>query len=326
MKPKVFVTRRIPRAGMEKLEQECEFKLFPEDHPLSKEELIQGVEGCDALLCMLNDRIDKEVMDASSRLKVIANFAVGYDNIDLEEATRQNIMVTNTPDVLTEATADLAWALLMAVSRRIVEADRFVRQGRFQGWGPMLLLGSELVGKTLGIIGFGRIGKAVARRARGFNMRILYFKRSPLSPVEEDELGVEYASLGEILDESDFISLHLPLTPETRYLIGEKELKRLKKGAIIINTARGPVVDEAALVDALQSGDIAGAGFDVYEHEPELTPGLAELDNVVLAPHIGSATEETRTKMALIAAGNILAVLKGEKPPHLVNRGVLFKP
>lgn len=322
MKPVVFVTRRIPESGIDMLRETCEVVVNGEDRVLSKEELIEGVKGKDALLCLLTDKIDAEVMDAGKSLKVIANYAVGFDNIDVEAATSRKIPVTNTPGVLTETTADLAWALLMSAARRIVEGDRFTREGKYKGWSPMLLLGRDVYGKTLGIVGFGRIGEAMARRANGFSMQVIYYDENRRSPEEEERLGVRYVSFPELLAQSDFISVHVPLMEKTYHMFGPAEFAAMKKTAILINTARGPVIDEAALVEALRKGDIAGAGLDVYEDEPLLKPGLADLDNVVLAPHIGSASVETRTKMAIMVAQNVLAVLRGEVPPNILNREV----
>jgi len=320
---KVFVTRRIPQVGLDLLQKECEVKVNPHERVLTRQELIDGVKEADGLLCLLTDTIDKEVMDANPKLKIISNYAVGYNNIDVEEATRRGIMVTNTPGVLTDTTADLTWAILMCVARRIVEADRFTRQGKFKQWSPMLFLGSDVHHSTLGIVGFGRIGRAVARRARGFEMKVLYTDVRRAPEKVEEELEAKFVFLDELLSSSDFVSLHAPLLPTTYHLIGEKELRRMKKTAFLINAARGPLVDEKALVRALKEGWIAGAALDVYENEPELTPGLAELDNVVLVPHIGSASTATREKMATMAATNLLAGLKGEVPPNLVNREVL---
>ena len=252
-------------------------------------------------------------------LKVIANYGVGFEHIDLDAATRRGIPVTNTPGVLTETTADLAFALILATARRVVAGDQRVRQGKFQYWAPLLFLGQEVNGKTLGIIGMGRIGKAVARRAAGFGMKLLYHSRTRLSPLEEQELGASLQPLETLLREADFVTLHVPLTPHTRHLIGSRELELMKDSAFLINTARGPVVDEAALVAALRQGQIRGAGLDVYEKEPELSPGLADLENVVLLPHLGSATVETRTRMAVMAAENLLAGLRGDPPPNCLN-------
>lgn len=322
-RPKVFVTRKIPEPGLDMLKAACEVYVNPEDRVLTKQEIMDGVKDKDALLCLLTDTIDGEVMDAGPSLKVIANYAVGYNNIDIAAATARRIPVSNTPGVLTETTADLTWALLMAVARRIVEGDKFVRAGKFKGWGPLMLLGTDVYGKTLGIIGLGRIGEAVARRARGFGMRVIYTNSKPRKKPDDQTLGVEYRPLDRLLQEADFISIHAPLTEDTYHLVGEKELKMMKKSAYLINTSRGPVVDEKALVRALQEGEIAGAGLDVFENEPEIAPGLAELDNVVIIPHLGSASLETRTKMATMAAANILAGLRGEVLPNLVNREIL---
>jgi glyoxylate reductase len=319
MSARIFVTRELFPEVMEQLKQYGQVTIGARDRDLSREELLEGIRGKDAILCMLTDRIDAEVMEACPGLRVISNYAVGYNNIDVAEATKRGIPVTNTPDVLTEATADLTWALLLDVARRVTEGDRFTRSGRWHGWDPRLMLGKDVFGSTLGIIGFGRIGRAVARRARGFDMRVLYCSRTRLTPQEEKHLGVVYRPLNELLAESDFVSLHAPYTPETHHLIGEAELRRMKRTAYLINTARGPLVDERALVRALQEGEIAGAGLDVYENEPRLAEGLKELEQVVLAPHLGSATLETRMKMAKLAAENLLSVLRGEKPPHLVN-------
>jgi glyoxylate reductase len=322
MKPKVFLTRELPPQVMAYLREHAELTMNAEDRILSKEELIAGIKDKDALLCNLTDQVDGEVMDANPGLKVIANYAVGYNNIDIAAATKRNIAVTNTPGVLTEATADMAWALMMAVSRRLVEGDRLVRSQAWTGWAPMQLLGGDVYGATLGLIGLGRIGQAVARRARGFSMNVLYWNRTRLSEREENELGVSYRSLEEVLSMSDFVSIHLAYTPETHHIIGEKELGLMKKTAYLINTARGAHIAEKALVRALKEKRIAGAGLDVYEHEPEVEAELLELDNVVLAPHLGSATLSTRTKMGIMAVDNILAVMNGRVPPNIVNREI----
>jgi len=319
MPHKVCVTRLIPEAGLELLKACCgEVLVSPHDRPLRREELIDMVRGCDGVLCTLADVIDAEVMDAAGpACRIFANYAVGYNNIDVEAATQRGILVTNTPGVLTDATADLTWALLLAAARRVVEADNFFRSGKWNGWGPMQFLGYDLVGKTLGIVGAGRIGTAVAKRATGFSMNLLYCSRNRHEEIES--LGARRVDLRTLLRESDFVSLHVPLTPETRHLIGKPELALMKPTAILINTSRGPVVDENALVEALREGRIAAAGLDVYENEPLPAPGLVELKNVVCLPHIGSATHETRSRMAEMAAGNIAAALRGSKPPNLVN-------
>lgn len=317
---KVFVTREIPAPGLDMLRRECEVDVNPHDRVLTREELLAGVRGRDGLLCLLTDTIDGAVMDAGlPTLKGIANYAVGFNNIAVEEATKRHLPVSNTPGVLTETTADLAWTLLMATARRIVEADRFMRAGKYQGWAPMLFLGQDVYGKTLGVVGFGRIGEAIARRARGFNMKILYYDARRRTPGEELELGVEYRPLDELLAAADFVTLHVNLDATTRHLIGERQLAQMKPTAILINTSRGPVVDERALVAALKAGTIKGAGLDVFEDEPAMAPGLAELDNAIVVPHIASASVETRTRMATMAAENLLAMLKGEPIPNLVN-------
>ncbi|WP_369018219.1 glyoxylate reductase [Thermatribacter velox] len=325
-KPQVFITRRIPEEGIKMIIEYCETEISDFDGVLPREMLLKKVKNKEGILCLLTDTIDKEVMDAAGpRLKVISNYAVGFNNIDVEEATRRGIMVTNTPGVLTETTADLAWTLMMSIARRIVEADKFVRAGKFRGWEPLLLLGTDVYGATLGIIGFGRIGQAMARRASGFNMKVIYYDSQRAPSQVEKELGASYRTLPELLSEADFVTIHVPLTPQTHHLIGEKELKMMKKEAYLINTARGPIVDEKALVRALQEKWIRGAALDVFENEPEVEPELLKLDNVVLAPHIGSATYATRTKMAIMAAENLIKALQGEIPPNLVNPEVLEK-
>jgi len=276
------------------------------------------------LVSLLTDPIDEEVFDAAPKLRIVSQYAVGYDNIKVEEATKRGIYVTNTPGVLTETVADFTFALMLAVARRVVEADRYVREGKWKvGWHPLMMVGTDVYGATLGIVGLGRIGSAVARRAKGFNMRVIYYdvvRREDL----EKELGIEYVSLDKLLEESDYVSLHTPLTPQTYHLIGEEQLKKMKKTAFLINTARGKVVDQKALYKALKEGWIAGAGLDVFEQEP-ISPDdpLLELDNVVLAPHAASASYETRSRMAEMVADNLIAFLKGEVPPNLVNKDVV---
>ena len=318
----VLVTRKIPDAGLDILRKEVNLDIYEGDTPIPRDELIQKIKGKHGLLCLLSDRIDRDVMDAAgTQLKIISNYAVGYNNIDVEEATKRGILVTNTPGVLTDATADLTWALLMACARRIPESDRFVREGKFVGWGPMLMLGYAVYGRTIGIIGLGDIGTAVARRARGFGMKILYHNRK--RNIEgEREIGAVYVPLDVLLKESDFITIHVPLTKETFHLIGEKEIELMKKNAILINVARGEVVDEKALISALKENRIAYAGLDVFENEPQINPELFTLENVVLTPHTGSATYESRNRMAVMAAENLLAGLKGKRPPNLVNTSV----
>ncbi len=319
MSKQVFVTRRIPREGLDLLEEGgVEFEVFGGDRPIGREELLEGVRDKDGLLCLLTDRVDREVMEAAPGLRVISLYAVGYDKVDLREATRRGILVTNTPGVLTDATADLAWALLFAAARRVVEADRFFRSGKWNGWGPLQFLGADITGRTLGVVGAGRIGANFAKKAKGFEMKVLYVHPRRKAELEE-ELGARRVSLEELLRESDFVSLHVPLTEETRGMIGAAELSLMKPGAVLVNTSRGPVVDERALVAALREGRPAAAGLDVYENEPLPAPGLTDLPNLVCLPHIGSATVGTRTRMARMAARNLLDGLEGRIPPNLVN-------
>jgi len=320
---KVFVTRIIPDEGLKLILENCDAEVWQAETPPPKEIIIEKIKDCEGILTLLTDKIDAEIMDKAPKLRIISNYAVGYDNIDVKSATQRGIMVTNTPGVLTETTADLAFALILATARRIVEADKFTRSGKWKSWGPMLFLGRDVYGATLGIIGLGRIGQAVARRAKGFNMKVIYYSRKRKEDVER-ELGVEYRELRSLLREADIVSIHTPLTEETYHLIGEKELSLMKPTAILINTARGAVVDQKALYKALKERRIFGAGLDVYEKEPiDADDPLMELDNVVLLPHIGSASVETRGRMARMAAENLLAGLRGEKPPNLVNPEVL---
>lgn len=318
MPGRAFITRPIPEPGPGLVRSVAErVDANPEDRSLSAEELRASVRGRDAVLCLLTDRIDASVLEAAEGCKVFANMAVGYNNIDVEEATRRGILVTNTPGVLTECTADLTWALILAVSRRVVDGDAEMRAGRFPGWGPLYMLGGDVTGATLGLIGPGRIATAVARRAVGFGMPILYAGRRPSPEIEA--LGGKRVPVEGLLASSDFVSLHVPLSDETRHLIDARALRQMKPTAYLINTSRGPVVDEAALVEALRSGTIAGAGLDVYEDEPRMAAGLAELSNTVLLPHLGSATVATRAAMSRMAAENLIAVLRGERPANLVN-------
>ncbi|HZT41063.1 MAG TPA: D-glycerate dehydrogenase [Chthonomonadaceae bacterium] len=315
---KVFVTRALPEEALQKVREIAEVEVWPEALPPPREALLEKVAAVDGLLCLLTDRIDAQLLDAAPGLRVVSQMAVGYDNIDVAACTARGIPVGNTPGVLTETTADLAFALLLATARRIVEADAYIRSGRWQTWSPMLLTGQEVHHATLGIVGMGRIGYEMARRGRGFEMPILY-TGSP-NPAAERDFDARRVDLDTLLSESDFVSLHTPLTSETKHLIGTAQLARMKPTAILINTARGPVVDQAALVTALQAGLIAGAGLDVYEIEP-LPPDdpLLHLENVVLLPHIGSASVATRTKMAVLAAENLVAGLQGRPLPHPVN-------
>ena len=316
---KVLVTARLPEEVLSLIAREHQVESYSADPPMDRRQLLQSIADKEGLLCTITDRIDTEVLDRAPALKVIANYGVGFEHLDINGATQRGIPVTNTPGVLTEATADLALALILATARRVVEGDRRVREGKFQYWAPLLFLGQEVNGKTLGIIGMGRIGQAVARRAAGFGMKIIYQSRTRLAPAAEQELKASSVPLATLLREADFVTLHVPLTPQTRHLIGSRELELMKPTAYLINTARGPVVDEAALVAALRQRRIRGAGLDVYEREPQLTPGLVDLDNVVLLPHLGSATIETRTRMAVMAAENLLAGLRGDPPPNCLN-------
>ena len=320
MKKKIFVTQSIPEAGLSRLAQEDGFEVVYNnlDVPLSKEEFIERAKGCHGILSLLSDKIDSQVIQALDSCKVIANYAVGYDNIDVEAAQRKNIWVTNTPDILTPATADIAFALMLAVSRRIVEGHHFCCDRKFTGWKAKLLLGADLNGATLGIIGMGRIGQAFARRALPFGMKIIYHNRNRLSNDIERSLNATWLPLDDLVTSSDFISLHCPGGDGTRHIIGSRELSMMKSGAIIVNTARGSAIDEGALAQALSEKSIRGAGLDVFEHEPVINEALFGLDNVVLAPHLGSATEDTRDNMAVMAAENIISALRGERPPQCV--------
>jgi len=316
---KIGVSGRLPDEVVSMLEQEHDMELHLEDRPMKRKRLLDLVGDKDGLLCMISDTIDSELMDRGPRLKMIANYGVGFDNIDIKVATSRGILVSNTPDVLTDATADITFALMFAVARRVVEGDRITRAGEFRFWAPLNFLGREVSGKTLGIVGLGRIGRAVARRASGFNMQVLYNNRRRINGPEERALGVEYLELEALFSRADFVSLHVPLTAGTRHLVGVRELGLMKPTAYLINTSRGPVVDEGALEAALREGTIGGAGLDVYENEPAVNPGLLELDNAVLLPHVGSATVETRTLMGLRAAENLLAGLKRKRPPDCLN-------
>src|SRR5215211_4035599 len=314
---KVLVTREIPEAGLGLLE-DFDVTVLAE-RPPTRDELLEAVRGASGVLSTATEKMDGEVMDAAGEgLRVVANMAVGYDNVDVEAAEERGVVVTNTPGVLDETTADVAFMLLLAAARRLGEGERLLRAGRWEWWGPKQLMGPDVWGKRLGIVGFGRIGQAVASRAKGFGMEILYHNRSRKEEAEQ-ELGTRYVELDELLETADFVSVHTPLSDETHHLIGATELGRMKPEAVLVNTSRGPVVDEAALADALADARIFAAGLDVYEEEPEVHPKLLELENAVLAPHIGSASVETRDRMAVLAAENIVAVLSGEEPTTPVN-------
>jgi glyoxylate reductase len=322
---KVLVTRKFFDEAINIIEEVADVEIFEgENDPIPRDLLLEKVEKVDGLLSMLTDRIDSELLDKAKNLKVVSNYAVGYNNIDVDAATERRVLVTNTPGVLTDSTADCAFMHLMSISRRLVEVDKFIRNGEWKkAWGPKMLLGSDITGKTLGIIGLGRIGSALIPRAKGFKMKIIYNDEGPV-PDKEKELGIEFRELDDLLREADYISLHVPLTDDTKHLIDKRELEMMKKSAFLINTSRGPVVNEKALYEALKNRNIAGAGIDVFEEEP--TPQdnpLLKLDNIIITPHIGSATQETRLAMAVKAATNITAALKGERPPDLLNPEVL---
>jgi glyoxylate reductase len=324
-KASVYVTRMIPEENIAELRQHFDVEVNPDDRALTKEELKVKLKGKDAVVSLLTDTIDGEVLDAAGpRLKIVANYAVGFNNFDLAAATERGVILTNTPGVLDEATATHTFTLLLAMARRIPEADKFVRDGKWQGWAPMFFIGLDVDKKTLGIAGLGRIGKNVARKARGFDMKIIYTDVRRDEEFEK-ETGATFVDKETLLKEADFLTLHVPLLPATQHYIGEQEFKMMKKTAVLINASRGPVVDEAALVKALRAKEIWGAALDVFEEEPVLAPGLSELDNVVIVPHIASATMETRLKMGAIAVGNIIKVLNGQQPDTCVNPDVLRK-
>ncbi|MEK9141848.1 MAG: D-glycerate dehydrogenase [Nitrospirota bacterium] len=316
-RPTLYITRLLPQPVLDAIPRHYHRLTEPTDRPPTAEELRRGFAEADAVICTLTDRIDASLLAHAKNLKIIANYAVGYNNIDVSAATQRSMIVTNTPDVLTDATADLTWALLLAVSRRVVEGDSWVRTGNWPGWTPTQLLGADVSGKTLGIVGMGRIGQAVAQRASGFRMSVIYAGRHPVPT--PPGLTWKWQPLDEVLTNSDFLSLHVPLTDTTRHLIGRREITLMKPTAYLINTSRGPMIDEAALVSALEGKTIAGAGLDVYEHEPMVSAGLIALPNVVLLPHLGSATLEARVRMGLICLDNIEAVLGGRLAPNRVN-------
>jgi glyoxylate reductase len=322
-KPKALATRPLFPAARAILESNFDVDYWPVQEKIPRAELLRRVADTDALICLLTEKVDDELLAAAPKLRIVSTVSVGYDHIDVAACTRRNVVVTNTPGVLDETTADLAWALLMAVARRVVEGDAWMRTGTWPGWELDQLLGCDVFGKTLGVVGFGRIGRRVARRALGFQMRVLYYNRSGAEAEVEGELHAEYADMDRLLRESDFVTLHVPLNAETRHLISTSAFEKMKRTAYLINTARGPVVDEAALVRALEEKKIAGAALDVYENEPKADPGLLARSDVVLAPHIGSATIETRTKMAVMAAINAAEFFAGRRPPNALNADAL---
>jgi glyoxylate reductase len=324
-KPKVYVTRELPERGLNVIKKYFDAEVWPDYAPPPKKVILEKVKTVDALVPLLSDKIDAEVFNAAPRLKIVSQLAVGFDNIDLAEATKRGIYVTNTPEVLTDTTADFAWALLMAVARRVAEADRYVRSGQWKvAWHPAMLSGRDVYGATIGVVGAGRIGYAVAKRAKGFDMNILFYDIDPSRTEIEKNLGGKKVDLDTLLRESDFVTLHPPLIKETHHLINAEKLKLMKKTAYLINNSRGPVVDQNALYEALKKGQIAGAGLDVFEQEPiPLDSPLLKLDNVVVAPHISSASLETRSKMSEMVADNLVAFFQGKKPATLVNTDVL---
>jgi glyoxylate reductase len=322
-RPRVFVARRIPEEGLAAIAAACDDDVWQDPLPPPRDELLRRVEGCDGILTLLTDRVDDELLDAAGpTLRVVSNYAVGYDNIDVAACARRGIAVGNTPGVLTETTADLAWALLMAAARRVAEGDRYVRAGEWRTWGPLLLLGPDVHGATIGIVGFGRIGQAVARRAQGFGMRILYHDVKPVADEVSGPLGAAFVTLEQLLAESDFVSLHVNLTEETRHLINAITLAAMKPTAVLVNTSRGPVIDQLALADALRAGTIWAAALDVTDPEPiPMDDPLVGLDNCLIVPHIASASRATRGKMAAMAAANLLAGVRGEPLPTPVTGG-----
>jgi glyoxylate reductase len=323
-RPKILVTHRLFEGPRAKLEELCEAEYWSDSERPPRAEVLRRVADKDGLICLLTEKIDDELLSAAPRLRTVANIAVGFDNIDVDACTRRGVAVSNTPGVLDETTADFAWTLLMAVARRLIEGDALCRSGQWKGWSLDQLVGGDIWGKTLGILGFGRIGRAVARRASGFGMRVIYNDTVRAPSEIESELRAEYMERDAVLREGDFVSLHVPLLPETRGLIGPRELALMKPTAFLINTSRGPVVQEAALITALERRQIAGAALDVFEREPQIGHGLLR-PNVVLAPHLASASLETRTRMAMMAVENTIAFFEGRRPPNIVNPGVWKK-
>jgi lactate dehydrogenase-like 2-hydroxyacid dehydrogenase len=319
MKPRILVTREVFDETLDYLNRYCDVESNQGDVPFAPEELARRAAGKDGLMCCLTDRVDAVLLAASPRLKVVANIAVGYNNIDLAACTSRGIIATNTPGVLDDSTADLAWALMLAAARRLTEVERYVRDGEWKGWRLKQWLGTDVHHATLGIVGMGRIGQAIAKRATGFDMQVLYHNRHRVAEDLERRLNARYAGLDELLATSDFVILQVPYTPATHHLIGAAQLKRMKRNAVLVNSTRGGVVDDAALVEALKEGTIRAAGLDVFENEPRLHPGFLELKNVALAPHVGSSTEATRRAMAMTAAKNLVAALSGQEPPNLLN-------
>jgi glyoxylate reductase len=320
---KVLVTGHLPDDIVAPLAERFDVTMHPLDQPMERNAILASIADKQGLLCMITDTVDAALIDRAPDLKMVANFGVGFNNIDVDAASDRAIMVSNTPGVLTDATADITMALILAVGRRVAEGDKHTRQGEFKFWAPFHFLGHDITGKTLGIVGMGRIGAAVARRAAGFNMPLIYHNRRPIPRQKEQTLGVRYVDMETLLRQSDFVSVHVPLTKDTHHLIGAREFAAMKSSGYLINTSRGPVVDEAALLKALVNREIGGAGLDVYEHEPALTPGLEKIENVILLPHMGSATQETRRRMGAMAVENLITGLEGRIPPNCLNPGIV---
>ena len=323
MQPKIYITRRIPESGIKLLQESCDVEIWDSDDVVPRDVFLKAISDKDAVLCLLTDKVDAETMDVAKNVKIFANMAVGFDNIDVDECTKRGVMASNTPGVLTDTTADFAFTLLMAAARRIREGHEFIQAGKWETWGPLLLMGQDIHHATLGLIGLGRIGTEMARRGQGFSMRVIYndvVRREDL----EQELGLEYADFDTVLRESDFVSMHVPYMPATHHLISTEQLAMMKQSAVLINTARGPIVDPQALYTALKSGEIWAAGLDVTDPEPiPMDDPLLTLDNCLIAPHIASASFNTRSDMSELAANNILAALSGERPPTILNPDVL---
>jgi glyoxylate reductase len=316
----VLVTRRLPQPAMERIAERSDLTLWEGEGAMPRDRLLTDIKGKAGAITLLTDKVDDEFLDAAGdQLVIVANYAVGFDNIDLAACTKRGVLASNTPDVLTETTADLAWTLLMAAARRIPEGDRFLRSRTPWVWGPEMMLGQDVHHKTLGVVGFGRIGQAMARRAHGFGMTVIYYDAYRPPAEVEQAFHAEFRELDDLLREADFVTLHTNLTEETRHLIDAERLRQMKRTAVLVNTSRGPVIDEAALADALREGEIFAAGLDVFEREPEVHPGLLELDNAVIIPHLGSATVDTRLAMGMLAADNLFAALEGKRPPTLIN-------
>ena len=324
-KLKVFITRKIPDAGMDLLKKRFVVKIYPKDNAIPRKELEKGVKWCDALLCLLTEKIDSKLMDLNKNLKIISNYAVGFDNVEIKAANERKIPVTNTPDVLTEAVAEHTIALMMSIARRIPEADDFVRKGKYKVWSPMLLLGPQFKDKTLGIVGLGSIGSAVAKMAiKGLEMNVIYNKRHRDKKFEK-KYNAKFVSLSELMKKSDVVSLHTPLNKSTRHLIGKKQFDMMKKTAYLINTSRGPIVDEVSLISALRKRKIRGAALDVFEYEPKVPSAMKKINNIILTPHIASGTTEARDAMAVLAANSIIEISKGKIPKNIVNKEIYKK-